>query len=878
MEDLKGLYKFIETMSSVSGHVSNVYVAKTYTFDGVLTDTKYGMNLLTDYGFSLFFANDSNVNFPTKLYVGEGTQSFDKTSNTMTAVLFNGLAATTSNTTVSHEYPMFYAPGETDTDGRVTTVSRYMVCYFPSNITDVSANVTITEYGIGTNWNELWTHSFVYDNQGQRTSLIKKPNEILEITVYLCCSFLESLIMDNFAANTFSIITTGHLMMNRMKIPTVGTYKRVNHSNQNGYKSRTVSTYSRSAIVDSTVTKSALMETILVTQNDTEYEKYIDGFYASTTGMLIAQPQRLTNPISFEIGPFWSYNPENDYGFSERFGVEYPFTQLVVTDVKMFNPFVGTSGEWNNTGVYYYNDPRHEYDETLMTVGLRTVMYYTNGENVETLYIFLNPNISDPIVKIRGNIEMVYATDKYWKGPNIPNNDWIRIDDHDNIPLAAQNKRFWVTNSSSVNIEPLRGFKDFHLKLTEDAADSGYMTTPNKFVTDSGFSKPTCSIFNTTYHWSYAWGGQDNSYYNNRSEIFGFDVNFHQDMSTTNIKYAATYGKWLFVVDSTPRRSVWDTSTIPNGTLASPTRTNYSSGVVFATETTVGIVFSSQPSRSEGIIHDLRVDPIVETNFPCKCGCCMYGVNKIAYVTTDGSELRIYDIDNSRDESSLPLSSLSGTARTIFAHRNHVWISTTDSKTYVCNLTAATFTECDRNVDFYSTAGIYLKCFDNIVTLGHVEGGNAWFIGINVNDDPSHLAFVNSTTFNLDGYNDGNLGIMPYRIGNSILGIVGGISTHWSSNGRPNLKYFDVGRMICTGDTSYIQGVDQYGMEFVYDKWFVHGEKMIPMMNMLPIKLQGTTTTITSINNTERSVSGKKFEITYSNKTIFNGKPPGTSN
>ena len=57
-------------MNFKTGHVSNVYVAKTYTSDGKCIDEKYGMNLLTDYGFQQYFGVDGTPTFPKNLYVG----------------------------------------------------------------------------------------------------------------------------------------------------------------------------------------------------------------------------------------------------------------------------------------------------------------------------------------------------------------------------------------------------------------------------------------------------------------------------------------------------------------------------------------------------------------------------------------------------------------------------------------------------------------------------------------------------------------------------------------------------------------------------------------------------------------------------------------
>ena len=61
--------------------ISNVYVLQTIDKDGNVTDEKYGMNLMTDYGMSKYFVSRNSM--PTNIYIGNGSGAFNHTSNVL---------------------------------------------------------------------------------------------------------------------------------------------------------------------------------------------------------------------------------------------------------------------------------------------------------------------------------------------------------------------------------------------------------------------------------------------------------------------------------------------------------------------------------------------------------------------------------------------------------------------------------------------------------------------------------------------------------------------------------------------------------------------------------------------------------------------------
>ena len=862
MTDIDKLFKFMDNMNMKYDHVSNVYVAKTYTSDNVCTGEYYGMNLLTDYGFSQFFGVDGTPAFPTQLYVGDGTASFDKTTNIMTSVLFNGLAGTNQSTTVDHSYPLYFAPGESLSPGRVTTVSRFLITRYPENISGVSANVAISEYGIGTSPSALWTHSFVYDNLGDRASIIKRPGERLDIEVYFCCSYLESVIMNGWNNGNYSVITTGNLMLDRMNIPTVSVFRRTNHSGTSGKVDISSPTRSRSAIIDSTITKTVIMPEVFISSAGT---KYIDGFSCSDTGFLSLHPQQLSVAEQFTTDPVFSYNPRDLYGFEEMFGRELPFTQADITSIVSYNY---KTGAWTDT--HYFNiDTDSIFDETPMSTAYAVPLVYTNNNSTETLYIYQNLKTTDPIVKIRGNVQTLYATDKYWHGPNIPNSDWIQITDRNNIPSAAQTKRYWISSSNQINLDPAR-VGSFYLKT--NVSDTGYETTPSEYT----------NIVNGTYLWGMkndAYGTMVMCSYSEyrKLQIFSLTENYYESFAFgRNIYDIMTYGKFA-VVDTDQYTSVYDLSTIsqryidPATTL---TITTISYGNRYSTTNEQGI-FCSLRSNNKLAIIDFRTPTLTVTELSnVKVGCCMWKSAYVAYVPTDESKLIIYDTTTSTNayEFNIP-SGFTGIGR-VMAHTNYV-ILASSSTTYVCDITTGTFTDLETVLSIDRTNGPIVRCFDNIMVLCHdgsngnpyqvvgllFENGNVTVRTIQTGYDGRYYRFAHTT---------------PFLVGNTLL-LEYSHPLYSGANLRNTI--YDFGYFMKTGDLSlqYEYNWEYDARYFLYGDYAVYESIMIPLVDYLPIKISGTTKTISSINNT-KSVRSKTFEVSFSNTPTFSGKPPGSSN
>lgn len=880
MNDMDKLYKFMSNMDMKSGHVSNVYVARTYDTDGNCTGEAYGMNLMTDYGFQQFYGQDDSVSvtFPTKLYVGEGTTSFDKTTQTMLSVLFDGLAASTSGysgdtTTPKYDYPLYYAPGDQSDNGVITTVTRYMVVHYPENITNITSDVAISEYGIGTAYTALWTHSFVYDLQGDRAVLIKRPNERLVIEVFICCTYSESLIIDGWSNGIYNIMTTGRLMLQRMAIPDAKTYRRYNYSGTSGLLSRTIAARAHTAIVDSTITKTVTLGTIVMVPGNVD--GYIDGFAFSTDGFLSLQPQQLTTPIAFVTDKIYSHDPFDLDGFADTFGRDVPVTQFNITSVDTYNYH---TGEWSEHQ-YFNNDPNHLYDETPMGINCAVPIYYNNNGTIEALYLYQNLNTTDPILSFKGNIETIYATDKYWNGPNLPTDSWYHITNRLVLPPEAQTKRYYITNTNVTNLEPVRQGR-FYVKLTDDS--DGVVNTPSRYITING-NTGALSLTNTDYNVAIIYANRSNG---SKINFFAIDDNWVETVDVGVSTYMIfTYGKYVVIDKGTAGILIYDISTLSQHYLDPPiTLASTTAGRRCDTHSGTGIICVSSVSAHTNIeIIDLRQSTPTTTSIANSHGAVIWNTSRVAYVTPmsgTSKKLHIYDVDTGQDVSVFDVpAAMSGEVHHLIGHGDTVYLISSD-QTYLCNITTGVFTESPTKMNMSNSGwGPYIDCSSDLIFIHGDQAATSnmmYPIAIHTSNPTLYRDFTYSMigAASSSPTYESKVGSQVQFVGNSALVMS---QIYKTNDNQLWLTFVDLGLFARTGNTDVNKLVKEPGLYFAYDKHLIAGGTMIPLINFLPIKITGTTKTITAING-NIGLNNKQFMLTFTNKPAFSGKPPGQQN
>lgn len=871
VNDINNLYKFMDNMNMNTGHVSNVYVARLYSPNGDVKEY-YGMNLLTDLGFNQFFNTDSTISFADKLYVGDGTGSFDKTSSQLMSALFDGAAASTVDSSILYNYPLYYARGDQNDNGRITTVTRYKMFRYNENIENVLSDVVISEYGVGTAWNALWTHSYVYDLQGDRAVIIKHPGERLDIEVFFCCSFLESLIMSGWSDNNYTAITTGGLMMKQMNVVSSATFKRSDYNNRNGRIERTISSRSRSAVIDSKITKTTNMATFILNSN-VENDRYIDGFVFEAPGFLSFSKQQRPEPENVTTEFFYSHDPFDKSGFADAIGRDISISQMDVISVNAYNVNTDT---WSLSR-FYNNSSTHLFDETPMNVEFALPYYYTNNNIVETLYLYQNLNIDDPILSIRGNIETIYATDKYWYGPNLPGNDWIRITNRESVPAAAQRKRYWLMDVNNVAPNPVRA-GTFYLMKTQD--DYGEKFTPTKYrdlIYGMGFS----TLDNMDYNISISFGVVSEG--TNYVQFFDMENNWIETaaLSSSTPRWVSTFGKWVFVDMNSGTYKLYDISTISQHVLNPPTDLVGAATNGHHSENEMGLICATGSGNRIDII-DLRTTPTVTTLQTVKSGCCMWRTTYVAYVKSNENKLIIYDVDTSTNvyEFNLPTELTSSSVNMMIGHTQKVWLITS-STMFVCDISTGEFTQSANPVTTSTTYGGKYKCTDKLIALYGDQTASTFRTHMYVLsvDDIDTVRDITSTDIGASVTSRSIIGERVHVIDNSIILFADVVYSYTGEQrGEQYFHYFDLGVLLATGSKRHISVTKTaYSKGFIYDEYFVYEGTMYPLTNFIPIKITCRTKTITSATG-QKAVSNKQFSITVSNTPTFNGKPPGSIN
>jgi hypothetical protein len=314
--------------------MSNVYVFTSVDKDGNVVDEKYGMNLMTRQGFSEIYANGvafgarDDSNNTVRLYVGTGVGEtpYAVTDTDLEIPAFGGLAATNSDTSKAYNYPMYYSKGENDGEGFITLISRFVIAFYDYNISNFPGEYSLTEYGIKHN-NTLWTHSKIYDMRGNPASITKTSNERLYITVYMCLSFYESVIMNGWANNRFTMITRNDMMYDRMAWSSrVKIYKRNNATVDitDGGTSRTQDTSQNNAYTNSTIAPRIILHDNNANTYHTDTKifdgGFIDGYTLSETGFMCVEPQFLPVPEDVELINYKSKDATTYTGFADKFG------------------------------------------------------------------------------------------------------------------------------------------------------------------------------------------------------------------------------------------------------------------------------------------------------------------------------------------------------------------------------------------------------------------------------------------------------------------------------------------------------------------------------------------------------------------------------
>lgn len=904
---------FVDNTQKFHPGISNLYVFTVVDKENNIVDEKYGMNLVTNNGFTEAYINHKKWNPGTnandlKMYVGNGSSvEYYVTDTTLESECFGGLAATLSNSTKEYAYPMYYAPSETAGEGLITLISKFAVYYYNYDIDSVSEPTYISEYGLGTSKTALWTHSHIYDSTGERSSITKEPGQKLIMTVYLCLSLREYIIQEGWNPSgnngkNMIAITTNQFMYHRMFESSIKTFKR----NEKIYERQTYDPWGNldqyhtmNTTVQNAFINSSVLKPITLTEGSSDSLGYFDGFIFYTDGIMIISPETLPTAENISFEGLMSQEPYKHTGFADKFGMvnnsgtydpnDYPpITRLTNARAYLFN---WKSGTWNNE-VAVYNPDAKQYTET-MGKAFAMPIYYSNRGEIVTRYLYQNMNPDDPILSFDVGSTELYATNKYWT--NTTNDPWIWIQDMSNVPATARQCKYWISNSNSSSLKPVRQLDTFQLLEPGGTtpADNGYETyLPYENSYEGSYE--TCD--NADYGW-YMFGN-----------LIYYPANLRQyfvgGSSLIQNTYSFTYGQYIltFISGSARDNKMFITDmaqaasniVVPNEVPLDFTGTVNVYDDCYCTQSGTGIVLLQ--SMLSGVAECQFIDLRSGYNHHLenwKMSSCIWGTNKIAYVPA-GSDNNIYIYNiatQARDGDPIPFPTGMGAIKIIFGHSKYIWFGD-GTNCYVVDITTQARSPVQISGPFPTQNPHFrMSAVDDALVIYNANDSRIRNISyINLASDPVNLELTALTDFNFGSYTsiarlNASLRYINKSSGKATMVL---IASHGMNPGNSHSGAYgivvDFGLYLKTNTVKYWHTSDYYYVPNIVP----FGDNVIYLLtnksstqNWLPIKLTGKTTTVTSANGI-KNISEKTWVVHYTNNPSWgdssanrNGIPPG---
>lgn len=543
------------------GGIGNVFHLYTENEDGEVTSEAFGKNVITDYGLKQIHSwdtySDSNSN-GMKIWIGTSTQKPAFADQSMYELACkdgatryeSGIGQMPKKNT---RYPVRYIPDKHIFVENVAIAKEY----FDYNIPDADGTTyteafDITEIGFGGKSTELISHALVYNKNGEVSSITKKPNEKLFITIYWQGVVSVDYIEDNWSKGIGTFISP-HMLVYPFRGCwewRVGYTARAKHVNRNDvsynsyydYSSSTnrmtdtvnnISKYNgtmktpdklyeqdRSYVSSVTCANSSTVFTVYTLYSDaypTEQRHY-DGYAHSDTDYALNnlmqkmieqnEPEEFdvinvftnsyqSNSFSDAIGrarmDHW-YGDTNDRYFYYSFGM-LPMTQADFKSVTRYNH---STKEWD-IEENFVNKPDINYDTSSFSLACDIWLENTQntGSGGTSYRVFCNMQYDNRhIVSFDNSGITVYATDTYWDISS-----YEIIPNLSNVPVELSNKRYYcVKINGYVTLYP--NYTDGHQLITKtDTIDYPTLLTEYSVSSIDNGSAGCVSLTSEEYGW-----------------------------------------------------------------------------------------------------------------------------------------------------------------------------------------------------------------------------------------------------------------------------------------------------------------------------------------------------------------------------------------
>ena len=458
----------------------NLYLLQTTDRDGNVTGEAYGMNLMTNWGFNIMYythtLNGYYTNFISGccIFIGNGTDEPVLTNNALYSPII-----TTGSTNVSITrsfYPFTY---NSNTDIATVRLKNYQG-YFDYNLSGITEDKEITEIGYGKSTTQLFTHTRIYDSEGNPSSITKRINERLTITMYIACCCKMSVVEKAYDKQIYLFLNPVIFEPGTNQVYSTsgssgyycGGFGRDTHlvsNDSNAYADliqADTSRHSLSLHLFRSGVRQQIDDNLIIGKAKINPERfflesnnqYISNMIYSTTDLdqrysvgscrfYIIKPIQLSEPeelVSTDI----STNSITSSLITDEFGLSsssLPCTNFNITSLSMYNHL---TKEWD-IEESYLNDPNTDYNSTFYIAGSLRITFQDKSI---TAYVFTNIRTDLPITSFDNSNIVLYATDKYWD-----TSTWELISNLSSVDESLQCKRYYIiTNENLVCLYPQR--------------------------------------------------------------------------------------------------------------------------------------------------------------------------------------------------------------------------------------------------------------------------------------------------------------------------------------------------------------------------------------------------------------------------------------
>lgn len=886
----------------------NLYLLQTTDRDGNVTGEAYGMNLMTNYGFKRSYYD--NIDFAGSnsymIFIGNGTDEPVLTNNALYSPII-----TTGSTYVSitrSYYPFTY---NSDTDIAVTNLKNYQG-YFDYNISGITENFEITEIGYGTSTTKLFTHTRVYDSEGNPSSITKRINERLTITMYIACCCKMSIVENAYNNKIYMFLNPIIFEPDNLSILNYycGGFGRDTHLvyNNNNYSYNTLcdqmySGGNRNLSLFTSTLKSQNDDNLIIGKAKINPERfflessnqYVSNMIYSTSSLdksnsvgscrlYIIKPIQLSEPEEL-VSTNISTNSIKSSLITDEFGLSsssLPCTNFNIASLSMYNHL---TKEWD-IEESYLNDPNSDYNSTFYIAGS---LWITFQDKSITAYVFTNIRTDLPITSFDNSNIVLYATDKYWD-----TSTWVLISNLSSVDESLQCKRYYIiTNANLVCLYPQRNMvyhqitthKDSYTlpvpkhqigsndikTLTNDKygwiMSSKYLIYPN---TDNGcvyyeLTDGTGGVPNYTWRWTTEEGDRLIFVYRQQDTITKLYDMYIRIYDTTNPASEPTYvDVKLDLPEQLKSYSMYCECT-DSGMLVCKGGNNNKNHYMIIVD-----IYGIGEGPIQHRIDDVKIHWVLNRS------------DNVVYYKYDSiNTYNIYDMRNQiiTDSFTIPTEY---TCSGIVGWKDFIYVYVKDSSdTY----TTFYYNIADRKLQQLMISRpelnymTYVRSVDECMIVGISSNSRIWLFKAS---DPTNPTLLIDSTSYLSYYFMSLGSQLKYINDNKQLLFVNYEVRNDSSTKYCEISIFDIGYRLDTGNnrvltrnsliTEYISGSTSYsknGMTGFFNNGLIrmsyYGEiKWYPIENCVYHKIVGTTTTVQSYNN-PKQLSELTFSLSVTN-------------